>query len=291
MAKTNDQGYSMPNPQEGTGKISMSQRFKYHMDTTKGTRSQSNDPVLKKYAPSANEVIPRETRPKQPGQGHNESFETRKILGVPLSEAYFMKKLYRQIRFNLTDPTSLLLKNQTQDFYEQLHTLSQTPRLPAPPPSKNLSFLKNFTSSPKKKLLILDLDETLIHSKTFAELSSPTTPLPSFKPDKTLSIPLSPSHTVKLYIWYRPYLFQFLQQISKFYTIAVFTASSRNYAIPMLDLLDPQRQYIKAGFYREDCTKTKTKYLVKDLRIFCSKSVKLEDIIIVDNSANCFWGN
>lgn len=66
----------------------------------------------------------------------------------------------------------------------------------------------------------------------------------------------------------------------------VFTASEKDYADPILDYLDPDKNLIQARFYRTSCYKHENSgLLVKDLRIF---QRPLSDIAIVDNSVYAF---
>lgn len=64
----------------------------------------------------------------------------------------------------------------------------------------------------------------------------------------------------------------------------MFTASEKDYADPIIDLLDPEHKLISARFYRNSCFNYNGAY-VKDLRIF---NKPLSDIAIVDNSMGAF---
>ena len=59
----------------------------------------------------------------------------------------------------------------------------------------------------------------------------------------------------------------------------VFTASEKEYADAILDIIDPGHKLIQARFYRDSCIQQHGLY-VKDLRIF---QKPLSDIAIVDN--------
>ena len=65
----------------------------------------------------------------------------------------------------------------------------------------------------------------------------------------------------------------------------MFTASSRSYADPVLDYLDPDHTLIHHRFYRENCIFTNNVH-IKDLRIFSNYDLK--DIILIDNVAYSF---
>jgi len=119
-----------------------------------------------------------------------------------------------------------------------------------------------------KKCLVLDLDETLVHSSF--------KPIP--KPD--FIIPVEIDRVVHhVYVLKRPYVDEFLLRASKHYEIVIFTASLSKYADPLLDKLDVHN-VIEHRLFRESCVIEGTAY-VKDLR---KLNRKLKDTIIVDNS-------
>lgn len=119
-----------------------------------------------------------------------------------------------------------------------------------------------------KKTLVLDLDETLVHSSF--------KPIP--KPD--FIIPVEIDRVVHhVYVLKRPYVDEFLLRASKHYELVIFTASLSKYADPLLDKLDVHN-VLKHRLFRESCVISGTAY-VKDLR---KLNRKLKDTIIVDNS-------
>eukprot|EP01083_Nonionella_stella_P098424 276762_1 len=119
-----------------------------------------------------------------------------------------------------------------------------------------------------KKCLVLDLDETLVHSSF--------KPIP--KPD--FIIPVEIDRVVHhVYVLKRPYVDEFLLRASKHYEIVIFTASLSKYADPLLDKLDIHN-VIAHRLFRESCVIHGTAY-VKDMRRL---GRKLKDSIIVDNS-------
>jgi len=119
-----------------------------------------------------------------------------------------------------------------------------------------------------KKCLVLDLDETLVHSSF--------KPIP--KPD--FIIPVEIDRVVHhVYVLKRPYVDEFLLRASKCYEIVIFTASLSKYADPLLDKLDIHN-VIEHRLFRESCVIHGTAY-VKDMRRL---NRKLKNTIIVDNS-------
>jgi len=119
-----------------------------------------------------------------------------------------------------------------------------------------------------KKCLVLDLDETLVHS--------------SFKPthNPDYIIPVDIDGTVhQVYVCKRPGAEQFLVDMAKHYEIVVYTASLSKYADPLLDQLDPER-VIRFRLFREHCVQYEGNY-VKDLSLL---DRELTQTIIIDNS-------
>ena len=119
-----------------------------------------------------------------------------------------------------------------------------------------------------KKCLVLDLDETLVHS--------------SFKPtaDPDYVIPVDIEGTVhKVYVAKRPGVDNFMAEVARFYEVIVFTASLSKYANPLLDMLDAGR-VIRHRLFREDCVNHEGGY-VKDLGLL---GRPVDQTIIVDNS-------
>lgn len=129
----------------------------------------------------------------------------------------------------------------------------------------------------KRKLLVLDLDETLIHySKDTSKQFHHKVPY------------VTPSNKATVLSFnVRPFVKEFLKTVSQYFVVCVFTASDLTYAKTMVDYIDPQRQFISRIFDRRFCCITKKGFVVKDLRIF-SREFPLDDILIVDNSAYCF---
>ena len=127
-----------------------------------------------------------------------------------------------------------------------------------------------------KKTLILDLDETLVHS-AFTPFSR--------KSDLMLTINFDGEDRL-LYVLKRPYVDEFLKELSSLYEIIIFTASISEYANPLLDLLDKQN-YVKYRLFREHCTFDNGIY-IKDLKII---DRKLNNMIIIDNNPLSYDNN
>ena len=132
-----------------------------------------------------------------------------------------------------------------------------------------------------KKTLILDLDETLIHSdmdflsktknydvklEIFDELENQNEPLPLFL---------------------RPGLLEFLEFASKNFELVVYTASEKIYADAIINYIEKDKKYFSMRLYRNSCIFIEPGLFIKDLRIFTPYR-KMEDIILVDNSLFAF---
>ena len=123
--------------------------------------------------------------------------------------------------------------------------------------------------SSSKKTLVLDLDETLVHSQF----------LPfSIQSDVVLKIDIE-NQIHDIHVLIRPGVQTFLQRLSKLYEIVIFTASVSKYADPLLDILDKEN-YCSFRLFREHCTLMGMTY-IKDLN---KLGRDLKDVIIVDNS-------
>ncbi|CAD8059513.1 unnamed protein product [Paramecium sonneborni] len=131
-------------------------------------------------------------------------------------------------------------------------------------------------ANPKKdKTLVLDLDETLIHSCA-----------PRENPQVYVTAVGDYGEEAKIGVNIRPYTTLFLQQLSQYYTIYIYTASSQAYASAIINYLDPTKQYISGIMTRNNCMETKNGFFIKDLRLIGNKELK--DILIVDNLAHSF---
>ncbi|OMJ17212.1 hypothetical protein AYI69_g7514 [Smittium culicis] len=119
-----------------------------------------------------------------------------------------------------------------------------------------------------RKCLVLDLDETLVHS-SFRPIENPDFIVPV--------ILYGQEHSV--YVAKRPGVDKFLLETSKHYELVVFTASLSMYADPVLDLLD-KSGLITYRLFRESCNLYNMNY-VKDLSRL---GRPLESTIIIDNS-------
>ena len=123
-----------------------------------------------------------------------------------------------------------------------------------------------------KPTLVLDLDETLVHS--------------SFRsvPSSDFVIPVTiDGQTHHVYVMKRPGVDEFLRRAADRYEVVVYTASLNKYADPLLDLLDVDG-VISARLFRESCVCWEGNY-VKDLGVL---DRDLRRTIIIDNSPTSY---
>ncbi|GAB4827273.1 hypothetical protein Ancab_034162 [Ancistrocladus abbreviatus] len=121
--------------------------------------------------------------------------------------------------------------------------------------------------------LVLDLDETLVHS-TLEHCEDANFTFTVFFNLK--------EHTV--YVKQRPHLQTFLEKVAEMFEIVVFTASQSIYAAQLLDVLDPGGKLISGRAYRESCIFSDGTY-TKDLTVL---GVDLAKVAIIDNSPQVF---
>ena len=140
----------------------------------------------------------------------------------------------------------------------------------------------------KKKLLLLDLDETLIHS----EIRNKN----NFHILNKLKDKANCYHKVFSYIdnnylyyfdiFFRPHLFDFLHEIQNYFDIGIFTASSKGYADTIIDYIDPSHTIFNFRLYRDACIPIQNSIYIKDLRII--RNYEANNVILLDNSLYSF---
>ncbi|KAG0707364.1 NIF-domain-containing protein [Suillus ampliporus] len=119
-----------------------------------------------------------------------------------------------------------------------------------------------------RKCLVLDLDETLVHS-SFKSIQHA---------DYVVPVEIE-YHWHNVYVIKRPGVDNFLKKMGEIYEVVVFTASLSKYADPVLDKLDIH-QVVSHRLFRESCYNHKGNY-VKDLS---QLGRPIADTIILDNS-------
>ncbi|CAE6422100.1 unnamed protein product [Rhizoctonia solani] len=158
-------------------------------------------------------------------------------------------------------------------------------RAPTPP-------MRRQTALHKTKTLVLDLDETLIHST-----SRPTHAYGSTGGGGLLGLSglfggkrQGGGHMIEVvlggrstlyHVYKRPFVDFFLRKVSSWYTLVIFTASMPEYADPVIDWLDAGRGMFSRRFFRESCTHLPNGGYSKDLSII---DQDLSRVCLIDNS-------
>lgn len=120
-----------------------------------------------------------------------------------------------------------------------------------------------------KKCLVLDLDETLVHSSF------------KFVRQCDFVIPVEIENQVhNVYVIKRPGVDKFLKRVGELFEVVVFTASVSRYGDPLLDILDSHHKSIHHRLFRDSCYNYQGNY-IKNLS---QMGRPLEDLIIIDNS-------
>jgi len=149
----------------------------------------------------------------------------------------------------------------------KLHTNNE------PQPSPHLT--NTLVPPTKRKTLILDLDETLVHS----------TIKPVTHHHITVNVMID-GVACTFYVIKRPHVDAFLKKVSEWYDVIIFTASMRQYADPLIDQLDTKR-LVKGRLFRESCL-DKDGNFIKDLSLIRQD---LSSTIIIDNSPIAYSHN
>ncbi|KAK7364108.1 hypothetical protein VNO80_12511 [Phaseolus coccineus] len=158
-----------------------------------------------------------------------------------------------------TEELHVINSNHSQETFAKnsLHTL---PSLV----SHKISKKKNIT-------LVLDLDETLVHSSSMP-----------CNADFAFTVFTDRENTV--YVRKRPYLEKFLEKVSEMFEVVIFTASQSAYSAKLIDILDPHNKVFVRRMYRESCKWIDGRCL-KDLTLL---GIDLAKVFIVDNTPGVF---
>jgi len=143
----------------------------------------------------------------------------------------------------------------------------------APTPTRRPRRFKAATLLPPQRelhkgraTLVLDLDETLIHS-TFQ---------PGLVGDFVVEVDVE-NKSYLVSVFKRPGLHEFLQRCADLYEVVIFTASMSTYADRVIDVIDTENS-VSARLFRESCTYVDGVY-VKNLELL---GRDLKRTIIVD---------
>ncbi|THC92215.1 hypothetical protein EYZ11_008308 [Aspergillus tanneri] len=174
-----------------------------------------------------------------------------------------------------------------------VHRVTRYPHSPVPPRPLIPPRAPSYTATSRgfrvpQKTLVLDLDETLIHSLAkggrmssghMVEVKLATPMMTALTPGAPPTT-LGPQHPILYYVHKRPHCDEFLRKICKWYKLVIFTASVQEYADPVIDWLEQERKFFHARYYRQHCTFRNGAY-IKDLS---SVEPDLSKVMILDNS-------
>lgn len=159
------------------------------------------------------------------------------------------------------------------DDFDPYCFIKNLPALSSVVPTFRRMLLPKQTRRCPRTTLVLDLDETLVHSSLE----------PCDDADFTFTVNFSQqNHTV--YVRCRPHLHDFMERVASLFEIIIFTASQSIYAEQLLNVLDPKRRIFRHRVYRESCVFVDGNYL-KDLSVL---GRDLARVIIIDNSPQAF---
>ncbi|KAF2692105.1 hypothetical protein K458DRAFT_285960 [Lentithecium fluviatile CBS 122367] len=170
--------------------------------------------------------------------------------------------------------------------------LTKFPRAPQPPrplvPRRQPSYSASGASAvgPHQKTLIIDLDETLIHSmaKGGRYTTGHMVEVKLQQPVGAGGQIIGPQVPILYYVHKRPHCDEFLKKVCKWYNLIIFTASVQEYADPVIDWLENERKYFAGRYYRQHCTFRSGAY-IKDL---AQVEPDLSRVMIIDNSPMCY---
>uniref|UniRef100_A0A7C9DMQ7 FCP1 homology domain-containing protein n=1 Tax=Opuntia streptacantha TaxID=393608 RepID=A0A7C9DMQ7_OPUST len=162
--------------------------------------------------------------------------------------------------------------DETQ-YFDPHSFIRNLPDLSDVVPDDRPTILPKESRERKPVTLVLDLDETLVHS-TLEHCEDA---------DFTFTVFFNMrEHTV--YVKERPHLRTFLKKVAEMFEVVVFTASQSIYAEQLLDILDPDGKLISGRAYRESCIFSDGSY-TKDLTVL---GLDLAKVVIIDNSPQVF---
>lgn len=197
---------------------------------------------------------------------------------TPLGDASFITQAARSTPTS-TGANSSFNNSTPMKQYRALHQYSpvKAPPTPSRPASclssvskANNALLRPHPLQHHRPLLVLDLDETLVHASV--ETSDGNH-------DVAFVVEMN-NQKINVYVKIRPLAREFLRRVAMMFEVCVFTASLAPYADRVVDYLDPAGQLVHHRLYREHCTNVEGNY-IKDMSLM---GRSMERIAIVDNS-------
>lgn len=210
------------------------------------------------------EIFPEDNLSMQEIKEFENNFNTYYVDSSKNSNGNFDNYIESGLKLISLFPNETIYKNQVENIKQKITLPPKDPK--------------------KKKNLIVDLDETLIHSDFDLNFNNHDIVL-KFEceddefPEEKSEVPIP--------LILRPFVKEFLDFASENFELFVFTASYKSYADTILDYLEKDKKYFKFRLYREHCVSIHNCLYVKDLSIFEGQR-DLKDIILVDNSIFSF---
>lgn len=147
--------------------------------------------------------------------------------------------------------------------------------------SENVDLKRQFGALGLPKLtLVLDLDETLVHTVKEAENSELYLHFVRLQECFPITVDGQPAMVRR-----RPFLDEFLRACARHFDIFVFTAGTSSYCQKIVMNIDPNGIYIQKCFSREHCQFGTQMSLNKDLKVV---NRDLSRVILVDNNPSMF---
>ena len=155
-------------------------------------------------------------------------------------------------------------------------------------------------ASPLPRLkVVLDMDECLIHSTAFSDRDGDHRQTETSRPNdlsgaeqvvETFTLVMADG--VSCTVLKRPHLDVFLEACAEEFDTFVFTAGTEDYASPLLDYLDPDKQLIIGRRYRSDCRLVRIPaqglHFLKDLRAVVPDEEDHSRLVLIDNNPLSF---
>ena len=168
---------------------------------------------------------------------------------------------------------------------------------------KNEDVNKNIRTYESDLVVVLDMDECLIHShflrgagEDYAHQvkrsTSPFSPAGSTA-NKTLNtFDITLPDGERVIVHERPHLHEFLKEVSSKYETHIFTAAMEVYAKPVLEVLDPHGKMFSGIWYRDSCQlDSNVGAYIKNLDLVCKsydndedRQQRLNRTVLVDNN-------
>ena len=241
------------------------QTYFQRLSTAVGTTSKRSTSASR---PPGNEV--RQSQTQQQGTANGPGIPQPQ----PRSSGTGTSALLTQVsKLSVSDSTTKKKKAKISHtaLLERSRQLRSQPKNTSPiDASRHPSLLpKQHPSMQGKKCLILDVDETLVHS--------------SYQPTSHFDVhlPLRVNGAIcNVYVAYRPFIREFFQAICSLFEVVIFTASVSIYCDPLMNELDRDRLLGNMRLFREHCSVVNGSY-VKDLSLL---GRNLDQTVIIDNS-------